>query len=48
MNNLNPILAATNITSPEVNKVNIRDENIFKFKRLPICPPIITVKKRNQ
>ena len=48
MNNLNPILAATNITSPAVTKINIRAENIFRFKRLPICPPIKTAKKRNQ
>ena len=48
MNNLNPILAATNITSPAVTRANMRGGNIFKFRKLPICPPIKTAKKRNQ
>ena len=48
MSKLNPILAATNITNPAVTKANIRAGNIFKFKKLPICPPIKTIKKMNQ
>ena len=48
MNNFKPILAATNITSAEVTKANTRAGNIFRFKKLPICPPIKTAKKRNQ
>ena len=47
-NNLNPILIATNITSPAVKRANRRDEKIFKFKKFPNWPPIKTNKKRSQ
>ena len=39
---------ATKITSEAVIKAKIRVGNIFKFKKLPICPPIKTAKKKYQ
>ena len=38
---MTPILIATNKTSIAVIKASIRVGNIFKFKKFPICPPII-------
>ncbi len=37
------ILQATKITSIAVIKAKIRIGNIFKFKKLPTCPPIVSV-----
>ena len=48
INNLVPILIATNSTSPAVTKANIRVGNILKFKKFPNCPPTRTINKMYQ
>ena len=42
------ILNATKRTSEAVNKAKIRTGKIFKFKKLPTCPPIKTAINRYQ
>ena len=39
---------ATKRTRNDVTKAKIRVGNIFKFKKLPICPPIRTAANKYQ
>ena len=43
-----PILTATKSTRDAVRKARILFGNIFKFKKLPTCPPIKTVINKYQ
>ena len=48
IDNFSPILIATKITNTAVNKANIFVGKTLRFKKLPICPPIITANKSTQ